>query len=95
MEYNVEVKVFPKGGVIDPISMAMNKTMSNLGYGNGIKIARAGKLFSYTTTQGSEKKAREEAENICRELLTNSVVEQYEIVSIDELVDEKAENKKI
>ena len=76
------IKVTLKAGVLDPQGKAIQNALASLGFA-GINEVRQGKYIEVDLAEASEAKAREQVERICRELLANTVIENYtyELVS--------------
>jgi phosphoribosylformylglycinamidine synthase len=66
-----------KNGVLDPQGKAIQGSLSNLGY-NGVKAVRQGKLIEIALDETDRKKAEEKLEGMCKNLLANTVIENYE-----------------
>ena len=56
-----------------------NQTLNNMGI-KGIKSIRQGKYFDIELVENNVEEGRNIAENICKKLLTNSVIEDYKIL---------------
>ncbi len=74
----VQVHTRLKDGVLDPQGKAVEAALKNLGYEDINKI-RQGKLFDIEIDTNDPKKAKEIAENICKSLLANMVIEDFTI----------------
>lgn len=66
-----------KNGVLDPQGKAIQGSLANLGY-NGVKAVRQGKLIEILLDETDRKKAEEKLEGMCKNLLANTVIENYE-----------------
>jgi phosphoribosylformylglycinamidine synthase len=66
-----------KNGVLDPQGKAIQGSLENLGF-NGIKAVRQGKLIEIALDEKDKNKATEKLENMCKNLLANTVIENYE-----------------
>jgi phosphoribosylformylglycinamidine synthase len=71
----------PKGGVLDPQGKAIGHALKNLGFA-GVGEVRAGKVFELELTETSPDRARTQAEEMARRLLSNTVIESFQ-VSLD------------
>lgn len=71
------VYVTLKNGVLDPQGKAIQGSLSNLGF-QGVKAVRQGKLIEIALDEKDKKKAEEKLENMCKNLLANTVIENYE-----------------
>ena len=67
-----------KKDVLDPQGKVVNRTLKNMGYENIIDI-RQGKYFEIELNETDEKKAKKTVEEICKKLLTNTIIENYTI----------------
>jgi len=70
----VNVIVMPKPAVLDPQGVAAAEAMRHLGF-NDAKSVRVGRCIEIETDGHDEEKLRE----ICSELLSNPVIEDYRI----------------
>ena len=67
-----------KKDVLDPQGKVVNQTLKNIGYENIVNI-RQGKYFDIELDETDKDKAKKIAEEICKKLLTNVVIEDYTI----------------
>jgi len=67
-----------KKEVLDPQGKVVNQTLKNMGYQN-ITNVRQGKYFEIDVNESDKDKAKIVAEEICKKLLTNTVIEDYKI----------------
>ena len=67
-----------KKEVLDPQGKVVNQTLKNMGYLN-ITNVRQGKYFEIEINESDKNKAKIVAEEICKKLLTNTVIEDYTI----------------
>ena len=67
-----------KKEVLDPQGKIVNQTLKNMGYQN-ITNVRQGKYFEIEINESDKNKAKIVAEEICKKLLTNTVIEDYKI----------------
>jgi phosphoribosylformylglycinamidine synthase len=70
------IKITLKAGVLDPQGKAIQNAISSLGF-TGVNDVRQGKYIEVDLAESSEAKARELVERICKELLANTVIENY------------------
>ena len=68
----------PKNGVLDPQGKAIENSLNQLGFENFSKI-RQGKIIEIDINE-DEKKAIIIAEEMCKKLLVNLIIEDYEII---------------
>jgi phosphoribosylformylglycinamidine synthase len=76
------VHVTLKSDVLDPQGKAIQNASAALGYG-AVQSVRQGKLFEIELDAADEASAQKLLSELCSKLLANSVIEDYEIVSID------------
>ena len=67
-----------KQDVLDPQGKVVGQTLKNMGYQN-ITNVRQGKYFEIEINESNKDKAKIIAEDICKKLLTNTVIEDYKI----------------
>ena len=67
-----------KKDVLDPQGKVVNQTLKNMGYENIVNI-RQGKYFEIDLKENDKEKGKKIAEEICKKLLTNVIIEDYEI----------------
>tara|TARA_B100000686_G_C16566347_1_gene850491 strand:+ start:139 stop:378 length:240 start_codon:yes stop_codon:yes gene_type:complete len=67
-----------KKEVLDPQGKVVNQTLKNMGYKN-ISDVRQGKYFEIELDEKDPIKCKEIAEQICKKLLSNTVIENYKI----------------
>jgi len=70
------IKITLKGGVLDPQGKAIEHALSGLGF-QGVTEVRQGKYIEVDLAEADEAKARELVERMCKELLANTVIENY------------------
>ena len=75
----VKVIVTLKSGVLDPQGKAIQQTLNGMGFAN-VKDVRQGKYFDIDIDESDEQKAKQSAEEICKKLLTNQVIEDFKII---------------
>ena len=69
------VTITLKAGVLDPQGRAIHGALAALGF-SGVRDVRAGKLIELDLADGTEDAA---IEDMCRKLLTNTVIENFKI----------------
>ncbi len=67
-----------KKEVLDPQGKVVNQTLKNMGYSNILNV-RQGKYFEIELDEKDPIKCKEIAEQICKKLLSNTVIENYKI----------------
>jgi len=65
-----------KTGVLDPQGKAIQGALASLGF-TGVNDVRQGKYIEVDVAGMSEETARAEVERMCRDLLANTVIENY------------------
>ena len=75
----VKVVVTLKSGVLDPQGKAIQQTLNGMGFAN-VKDVRQGKYFDIDINENDEQKAKLSAEEICKKLLANQVIEDFKII---------------
>ena len=75
----IKVIVTLKSGVLDPQGKAIQQTLNGMGFAN-VKDVRQGKYFDIDIDQSDEQKAKQSAEEICKKLLANQVIEDFKII---------------
>ena len=75
----VKVVVTLKSGVLDPQGKAIQQTLNGMGFAN-VKEVRQGKYFDIDIDENDEQKAKQSAEEICKKLLANQVIEDFKII---------------
>ena len=75
----VKVIVTLKSGVLDPQGKAIQQTLNGMGFANS-KDVRQGKYFDIDIDESDEQKAKQSAEEICKKLLANQVIEDFKII---------------
>ena len=72
------VHVTLKPGVLDPQGKAIEHALQALGFA-GVGGVRQGKVIELTLDEDDPARARESVEAMCRQLLANTVIENYAI----------------
>ena len=75
----VKIVVTLKSGVLDPQGKAIQQTLNGMGFAN-VKDVRQGKYFDIDIDESDEQKAKQSAEEICKKLLANQVIEDFKII---------------
>jgi phosphoribosylformylglycinamidine synthase PurS subunit len=70
------IRITLKHGVLDPQGKAIENALASLGF-KGINEVRQGKYIEVDLAETDEGKAREQVEQICKDLLANLVIENY------------------
>ena len=75
----IKVIVIPKKGVLDPQGKAIQQTLNGMNFID-VNEVRQGKYFEIETDIKNEKDAKKNVEEMCKKLLANLVIEDYEII---------------
>jgi len=75
----ISIIVTLKKEVLDPQGKVINETLQNMNF-QGINEVRQGKYFEIEVEENDFKKAKIKAEEICKKLLANLVIEEYQII---------------
>ena len=75
----IKIVVTLKTGVLDPQGKAIQQTLNGMGFEN-VNDVRQGKYFDIEINEKDEKKAKQIAEEMCKKLLTNLVIEDFKIL---------------
>jgi phosphoribosylformylglycinamidine synthase subunit PurS len=78
MTYTVQIKVMPLKELLDPQGKAVMGGLSNLGL-NGVEDVRIGKNITLQVNADTPEKAKAIAEEASKKLLSNPVMEYFEI----------------
>ena len=70
------IRITLKNGVLDPQGKAIQNALSALGI-SGVEDVRQGKYIEVVLSETSEDRAKETIERMCKDLLANSVIENY------------------
>ncbi|MSW83137.1 MAG: phosphoribosylformylglycinamidine synthase subunit PurS [Actinobacteria bacterium] len=73
----VRVLVRPKAGILDPQGVAVEQALPALGF-SGVTDVRIGRLIELEVDDASQ------VEEMCRKLLANPLVEDYEVQLLGE-----------
>jgi phosphoribosylformylglycinamidine synthase PurS subunit len=72
------VHVTLKDGVLDPQGKAIGNALHGLGFA-AVRDVRQGKYIELDLDERDPRRAREQVERMCRQLLANTVIENYRI----------------
>lgn len=78
MTYTVQIKVMPLKELLDPQGKAVMGGLENLGLA-GVEDVRVGKNITLQVNADSPEKARAIAEEASKKLLSNPVMEYFEV----------------
>ena len=75
----ISIVVTLKKDVLDPQGKAIQQTLNGMNFKN-IDSVRQGKYFEIDINERNPKKAEEKANEMCKKLLANLVIEDYKII---------------
>ena len=75
------VKVTLKKDVLDPQGRVVQQTLQNMGM-DTLTNLRQGKYFEIDIKENDENNAKNKIENMCKKLLVNLIIEDFEISKI-------------
>ena len=78
MTFTVQIKVMPLKELLDPQGKAVMGGLENLGL-NGVEDVRIGKNITLQVNADSAEKAKQIAEEASKKLLSNPVMEYFEV----------------
>ena len=78
-----KINIFLKKGVLDPEGKAIENALLNNGY-NKVNDVRVGKTISLNIKSDIKSDALEQVSLMCKEMLVNNVIEDFEIVPSEE-----------
>ena len=79
MKFKAHINVMPLPNLLDPQGKAVKQVLQNLKY-NSVSDVRIGKHITLEFDAEDEDTAKQIADEISRKVLTNQVVERYDIV---------------
>lgn len=82
MEFQVEIRVVPRKGILDPQGKAVHGALTSLGFA-GVEDVHVGRLIRLGLQAESREVAEETAVRMCRELLANPVTEDFDVRVLD------------
>ena len=78
MKYTAHINVMPLKELLDPQGKAVNNSLHNLGLGQ-IQDVRIGKHVTLNIEAANQDEAKSLAENACKKLLANQVMESFDL----------------
>ena len=78
MDTRFAVNVSPKPGILDPQGRAVEGSLDHLGIA-GVSAVRVGRRVELTVSAADEEAARAIVERLASELLSNPLIEAFEI----------------
>lgn len=76
--YQAQVYVTLRPSVLDPAGTAVQSGLHHMGFA-GVDQVRIGKYIQLTLTADDEASARQQLDQMCDQLLTNPVIENYRV----------------
>ena len=77
-----KIHITLKNGVLDPQGKAVQHALGSLGFA-GVDDVRQGKFIELTLAETDKEKAMSQVDQMCRQLLANTVIENYTIDLLD------------
>ena len=77
----ISVIVTLKKDVLDPQGNTIKKALNNMNFKN-VNDVRQGKYFEIEIDEKNKIKAEEKADDMCKKLLANLVIEDYKIIGL-------------
>jgi phosphoribosylformylglycinamidine synthase len=78
MRYEAQVEVTHRPGILDPAGATVERALPALGWGN-VSQVRIGKSIRLVIEAADEAGAIAQVDEMCRRILTNPVIEDYEL----------------
>ena len=82
----VIINISLKNGVLDPEGQAIESVLSNLNF-TDVSNVRIGKQIILNVDRPNKEEVVKIADNMCRDLLANTVIENYHIEALDDSLD--------
>ena len=82
----VIINISLKNGVLDPEGQAIENVLSNLDF-TDVSNVRIGKQIILNIDRPNKEEVIKIADNMCRDLLANTVIENYHIEALDDSLD--------
>ena len=77
-DFRFAVNVSPKAGILDPQGRAVEGSLGHLGI-DGVSAVRVGRRIELTVSASDEDAARAVVERLAGELLSNPLIEAYDV----------------
>ena len=75
----IKIIITLKESVLDPQGKVIQQALNGMGFKN-VNEVRQGKFFEINIEEKDQKKAEEKADEMCKKLLANLVIEDYKII---------------
>ncbi|MGK7933129.1 MAG: phosphoribosylformylglycinamidine synthase subunit PurS [Microcystaceae cyanobacterium] len=87
-KYHCRIYVTLRPSVLDPAGTAVESGLQQLGY-SGVEKVRIGKYIELYLTATDENDAKTQVDQMCDQLLANTVIENYcfELTNVSETVE--------
>jgi phosphoribosylformylglycinamidine synthase len=80
--YNVDIRVVPRRGILDPQGKAVQGALLSLGF-QGVEETHVGRFIRISLDAESAADAEARAVAMCRQLLANPVTEDFAVTVAD------------
>ncbi|HMK15560.1 MAG TPA: phosphoribosylformylglycinamidine synthase subunit PurS [Methanomicrobiales archaeon] len=77
MNFDVEVRISLKPGILDPEARAIQHALADLGFPT--KSLSTARVFSFSVEAKDREEACGQARQMCERLLANPVIHRYEV----------------
>jgi phosphoribosylformylglycinamidine synthase PurS subunit len=78
MRFEAQVEVVHRPGILDPAGATVERALPALGWGN-VSQVRIGKSIRLVVEASDEAAAIAQVDEMCHRILTNPVIEDYEL----------------
>ena len=75
----IKIIITLKESVLDPQGKVVQQALNGMGFKN-VNEVRQGKFFEINIDEKNQRKAEEKADEMCKKLLANLVIEDYKII---------------
>ena len=82
----VIINISLKNGVLDPEGQAIENVLSNLNF-TDVSNVRIGKQIILNVNKPNKEEVLKIADNMCRDLLANTVIENYHLEVLEDSLD--------
>ena len=78
MQFACEIIISPRSDILDPEGDAISRSLGRLNF-EGASEVRVGKYMTMQLEAASEDEARQRVEEMCKALLVNPIIEDFEV----------------
>lgn len=78
MEHDIEIEVSLKKGLLNPEAKTIERSLKLLGY-KGVSDFDTRRSFTMRLDAATKEEAERQADEMCKRMLVNPVIEDYEI----------------